>query len=161
MRENYEAVGFIPQTTVANRYVAENQYILQNDERGRAVGYLLHGKLEYAKHVVVSQHCIQYEKRLRGYGQEAFREFLHRCEVAQVSSIHLRVAQDLPAVEFWQSCGFVPVSLVPGGKSRNRSIVVMRMGLCLPLTALISNTALSRPNEADPVISSVSLGGTR
>ena len=143
MRENYEAVGFIPQTTVANRYVADNQYILQNDERGRAVGYLLHGKLSYAKSAVISQHCIQYEKRLRGYGQEAFREFLHRCEVAQVSSIHLRVAQDLPAVEFWQSCGFVPVSIVPGGERRNRYIVVMRLGLSLPLIALLSKTSSS------------------
>lgn len=156
MRENYEAVGFIPQTTVANRYVAENQYILQNDERGRAVGYLLYGKLAYAKPVVVSQHCIQYEKRMRGYGQLAFREFLRRCEIAQVSSIHLRVAQDLPAVEFWQSCGFVPAHVVPGGESRNRSIVVMRLALALPFIALLSNNRLQRTGGDSPTLPGLS-----
>lgn len=28
MRENYEAVGFIPEPTVANRYIRQSRYIL-------------------------------------------------------------------------------------------------------------------------------------
>ena len=100
MSENYDAVGFIPEPTVANRYIRNQQYVLQADERGKVIGYLLHGPVRQGEMVVVSQHCIDIEKRLRGYGEKTFQEFLNRCIRVGASSIHLRVANDLDAVSF-------------------------------------------------------------
>lgn len=133
MRHNYDALGFIPAPTVHHRYVAEQRYILQADERGRNVGYLLHGALRRSRPCVISQHCIDYDYRNRHYGMVAFRRFLERCQRAGCSSIHLRVAEDLPALEFWRACGFQIQGVVPGGQSRARVIVEMTMPLDLPL----------------------------
>lgn len=133
MRANYEAVGFIPEPTVRHRYITCHRYILQEDERGKLVGYLLHGALQRGKPCVISQHLIDYDYRRRHYGWLAFQEFVRRCEFAGVSSIHLRVADDLPSVQFWQSCGFQTIRVLPGGESRQRMIVEMVHLLSLPL----------------------------
>ena len=137
MRTNYSALGFIPDTTLAQRYIAKNRYILQTDERGRRVGYLLHGAIHCASPVVISQVMIDYDKRLRGYGETAVNELLRRAEIGGASSIKLRCAADLPAVHFWQSCGFKVVGVEPGGKSRNRQIVCFVRLLRLPLISTV------------------------
>lgn len=133
MAENYDAIGFIPVGTIRDRYLAKQRFILQLDERGRRVGYLLHGAIRYGRPVVISQHCIQYDKRLRGYGEMAFRALLKRANLVGASSIRLRCADDLPALLFWQSIGFQVVQVVPGGEKRRRMIVEMVYPLALPL----------------------------
>lgn len=133
MRHNYEAVGFIPEPTVQHRYVTLGRYILQTDDSGHNIGYLLHGALRRAQPVVISQHLIDYDYRRRHYGLLAFNQFVERCERVGVSSIHLRVADDLPALLFWQSCGFQTLRIVPGGERRQRSIVEMYRPFDLPL----------------------------
>ena len=138
MAENTNELGFIPDTTLRTRYIAKSRYVLQTDERGRAVGYLLYGALRYGKPVVVSQACIQYEKRLKGYGEEAFFELLRRSKLAGASSIHLRCADDLPAIRFWQSLGFQILGVEPGGARRDRMIIKMTYPVSLPLFAILS-----------------------
>jgi GNAT superfamily N-acetyltransferase len=133
MAENYEAVGFIPNTTIRERYLNRNRYIIQYDEKGKRVGYILYGSIAYGKSLVISQHCIQYEKRLKGYGEKAFQELVQRAQRLGASSIRLRCADDLPALQFWQSVGFQIIKVVPGGISRNRMIVEMVYPLNLPL----------------------------
>lgn len=133
MAENYDAIGFIPLGTIRDRYITKQRFILQLDERGRRVGYLLHGTIRYGQPVVISQHCIQYDSRLRGYGEQAFQELLKRANLAGASSIQLRCADDLPALMFWQSVGFRIVRIVPGGEKRRRMIVEMAYPLALPL----------------------------
>jgi GNAT superfamily N-acetyltransferase len=133
MAENSNSVGFIPNTTIAHRYIANNQYILQLDERGKRIGYILYGKLQYGKPVVISQHCIQYEKRLQGYGRLTFLELLRRAEKIGVSSIILRCAENLPALQFWQSVGFQILSVESPNNARNRLIIKMTFPLMLPL----------------------------
>lgn len=133
MRENYEAIGFIPEPTVRFRYIRHGRYILQVKENGRPVGYLLHGAIQCGQPVVISQHVIDYDHRLRGYGEAAFREFFERCRYGGASSIHLRCANNLPSVEFWQHCGFRIDAVLPGGLSRQRMINSMICELPLPL----------------------------
>ena len=133
MRTDTNALGFIPSTTIEQRYVASNQYILQYDARGRRVGYILHGPINYGAAVVVSQAMIDYDHRLRGYGALAVAELVRRAEIKSASSIKLRCAADLPAVQFWQSCGFEVLGVTPGGKSRNRMIITFTRRLTLPL----------------------------
>lgn len=135
MAENYDAIGFIPVSTIRDRYIAKHRFVLQLDERGRRVGYLLHGAIRYGRPVVISQHCIQYDKRLRGYGELAFKELLRRANLTGASSIRLRCADDLPALLFWQGIGFQVMRVVSGGEKRKRMIVEMVYPLALPLFA--------------------------
>lgn len=148
MAENTDALGFIPNTTLKTRYIAKSRYVLQADERGRTVGYLLYGALRYGQPVVIAQSCIQYEKRLRGYGEKAFLELLRRCRLAGASSIHLRCADDLPAVQFWQSLGFQILKIEPGGARRGRMIVKMVYLLSLPLLRPANNGMHATPTAA-------------
>ena len=140
MRSNYEAVGFIPCSTIEMRYVRSSRYILQMDDRGRPVGYLLHGRILRGSPVVVSQHVIECDHRLRGYGYRAFLELLRRCEKVGASSVQLRVASDLPAVGFWENCRFRHWYTEPGGARRNRIIYGMAYDLEMPLMRLIRDT---------------------
>jgi hypothetical protein len=133
MGHNTDALGFIPKPTVQHRYIAHHRYVLQTDEHGHPVGYLLHGAIRRGAAVVISQHCIEVDARRKHYGIVAFQQFLSRCQRAGASSIHLRVADDLPAVEFWRSCGFQTKAIVPGGERRGRMIVEMSLPLDLPL----------------------------
>lgn len=133
MRTDYPALGFIPEPTIEHQYIAQNRYILQVDRYGRKVGYLLHGAIHCGRPVVVSQAMIDYDFRLRGHGQAAVAELIRRATIGGASSIALRCAADLPAVQFWQSCGFQVASIEPGGQRRNRMIIRFVLPLALPL----------------------------
>lgn len=133
MRENYEAVGFIPAPTVEARYIRLGRYVLQHDEKGRRVGYLLHGALVYGRSLSVAQHCVQFDYRLRGYGEAAVSSLVARGLAAGVSAVSLRCAADLPSLSFWRAQGFEIVRLVPGGARRGRLVAEMILPLSLPL----------------------------
>lgn len=137
MRENYEAVGFLPYVSVEQQYVANGRYVLQQDERGRRVGYLLHGAPEYGRSLNVAQHCIQYDSRTRGYGEQALATLVERAERAGCAGIRARCATDLESVGFWLAQGFELREVIPGGRSRDRRIA----RLFLPLHAPLLETA--------------------
>jgi hypothetical protein len=129
MKANYEAVGFIPNTTLYEDYIVTERYILQTDERGRRVGYLLHGKPRPGGLLVVSQHCIDMDKRLHGYGEAAFRELMERAKIANCRGIKLRCAEDLESNAFWQSQGLELASVQHPENTRHRAINVYLMDL--------------------------------
>ena len=132
-RENSDALGFIPMPTIDRQYVQHGRYVLQKDAKGRNVGYLLHGVIAPGRSVVLSQACIQHEKRLKGFGEEAVSALVDRSEKSGASSIRLRCAEDTSAVEFWNHLGFnLERWEIPGNK-RNRRIAVMSKPLMLPL----------------------------
>jgi L-amino acid N-acyltransferase YncA len=133
MRENYEAVGFIPESGVLNKHVRHDRYVIQHDEAGRRVGYLLHGLADSSRQLRVAQHCIQIERRRHGYGENALSELIERAERAGASCITARVATDLEALDFWLSQGFRVRDIVPGGTKRGRSIARIWLPLALPL----------------------------
>ena len=132
-RENTDAIGFIPGPTLESQYIRQARYIIQEDEQGRRVGFLLHGAIHQGQRLVISQHCIQYEKRQRDYGRRAFLMLLERAQRCGASSIALRCACDLEAIRFWQAMGFRVARIVPGGERRGRMIAEMVLPLSLPL----------------------------
>jgi GNAT superfamily N-acetyltransferase len=136
MKQNTDALGFIPSTTIESRFVAREWYIMQRDERGKPVGYLLHGPVRQGQPCYVSQHCIELDKRLRGYGARAVHVLIDRCQQVGASSIYLRCGEDLPALQFWQALGFRVLEIIPGGERRQRMIVRMALPLDLPLLSL-------------------------
>ena len=136
MRENYEAVGFIPTTTVDQQYIRLRRFIAQSDERGRPVGYLLHGAIACGRVVSIAQHCIQYESRLRGHGEHALHELVARAAHGSASGITARVATDLDALAFWIAQGFEIRAVVAGGLSRTRTIACLWLPLAMPFDAI-------------------------
>ena len=133
MAENYEAVGFIPEPAVERQYIERQRYILQSNERGQPVGYLLHGVMSYGKPLSIAQHCIQVDSRLKGYGEATVRELVSRAARSGVSAITARCATDLPSLAFWLDQGFVVQEIVPGGQRRSRRIASIWLPLSLPL----------------------------
>jgi GNAT superfamily N-acetyltransferase len=125
--------SLIPFSTIECQYVRLNRYVLQTDERGRPVGYLLHGAPRRGQPLVISQHAIDYDHWLTGYGQTAFDTLLQRARLVGCSSIRVRCADDLPALLFWQTLGFRTLRAEPGGRTRQRMIAVMYYPLELPL----------------------------
>ena len=127
------AVGFIPEPTVKRQYIQRGRYVLQHNEGGQRVGYLLHGAMHCGRPVVVSQTVIDYDYTLRGYGQAVVHELIQRAEGAGATAIRVRCATDLDALAFWQSIGFTLRDTVPGGNARNRQIARLVYPLTLPL----------------------------
>jgi L-amino acid N-acyltransferase YncA len=133
MAENCESVGFIPEPSVDSQYIANGRYVLQLDEAGRRVGYLLHGAPMYGRSLNIAQHCIQGDQRQHGYGEAALNEVIRRAEVAGARAITARCATTLDSLGFWQAMGFHLVDVVPVGKRRGRTIARLYLPLALPL----------------------------
>jgi GNAT superfamily N-acetyltransferase len=108
---------------VRERYVAPGRYVLQCRENGLPVGYVLHGVVCSGRLVAISQACIERDRRLRGYGEEAVREVVRRAESGGATGVRLRCCDDMAAVEFWRNLGFRPVSVSFGGRGRGRMIL--------------------------------------
>lgn len=121
MRENYKALGFIPQGTIGTRYIAKNRYLLIPNR-----GYLLHG-VGVDWHI--SQAVIDYDFRNRGHGFDMVNQLIERAKAQQARRILLRCAEDLEANSFWLACGFEFVRNYQPANQRKREIKLYE--LCL------------------------------
>lgn len=146
MRQNRESVGFIPDTTVSEQYIKNGRYSMQRDECGHNVGYLLHGKPVACGLLVVSQHCIDMEKRLRGYGEQAFQNLLERARIANCRGIKLRCAEGLESNGFWQAQGLELVSVQHPDTTRHRGINVYLLDLWKPLWVMENEQQERKPS---------------
>ena len=128
MSKNTDALGFLPFAAI-DRYVMSGQYVMQTDQHGNNIGYLLHGKPTPGSILTVAQHCIEEDKRFRGYGRDTFQELLSRAERANCRAIKVRCAADLPSNAFWLEMGFQIVRIDHRANRRNRDINVMLLDL--------------------------------
>ena len=129
MRHNYEAVGFLPLSALDRQYIANDRYIIQSHENGNRVGYLLHGKPTAGGILSVAQHCIEDDKRLNGYGQQAFEALLERARQANCRAIKVRCAQGLPSNDFWRRMGLAVTRIDRTENARRRAVNVMLLDL--------------------------------
>lgn len=129
MRHNSDALGFIPSTAIAGRWVEQGTYILQKNRFGKPVGFLLHGNVNDDHTMYIHMACIEINKRNRGFGKAAVAHLIKRALRGRARTILLRCASDLDAVSFWQSCGFTPIGVTPGGTRRQRTIIQYEMTL--------------------------------
>jgi len=132
MREDYEALGFLSFQAI-NDYVEDGNYVIQTDDRGRRLGYILHGPIRYGQPVTIVQHCIVNDFRRRGNGAVALAEVVRRGHARSASLIRLRCATELDALGFWQSQGFHASGVTPGGKRRGRELTRLWLPLAQPL----------------------------
>lgn len=118
MRQNYEAVGFLPLSVVA-KYLEANQLWLQyeNDE---PCGYLLFGNGWPICRVF--QCCIQTDARRRSAASTLIQALVSKAENSGYNAITLRCADDLESNNFWRAAGFSFTGQSQGGKSRGRLI---------------------------------------
>jgi len=125
MRQNTDELGFIPERGVREQYVGNDRYVMQEDEKGKKVGYILHGAVKRAKVVGIAQACIELDKRLRGFGEAAVGEVVRRCESEGAAGVRLRCADKMEALGFWRHLGFEIVGVSGGGRRRGRLILEM------------------------------------
>lgn len=104
MQQNTDALGFIPEPTVRQRY--DERYIIQTDDYGRKRGYLLHGSPAPGGVLTIAQACIEFNHRRNGFGFSVVQQLIDRADAAQVRAIKLRCADDLEANRFWKAAGF-------------------------------------------------------
>lgn len=137
MRENYESLGFIPDTTVRDRYLTAGRYIIQNNAAGQPVGYLLHGSPQPGGVLTVAQAVIECDKRERDYGRQIFYDLLTRARQANCRSITLRCAEDLESNGFWLAMGFEKTNTTHPNNQRKRAVNVYTLDLVPTLFDLL------------------------
>jgi GNAT superfamily N-acetyltransferase len=122
MRQNTDALGFIPHPDLKTRWIHQGRYLMQRDARNRRIGYLLHGPIHPNGDLFLNQICLELDKRRRAHATRLLSELIALAAFRGARQIRLRCAQDLEAIEFWRSVGAIPSPPVPGGKRRNRVI---------------------------------------
>ena len=119
--KNENAVGFIPYSGIA-QYIADGDYILQRDNRGRRVGYVLHGKPQPGGILTVAQLVIEFDYRQRGHAMDTMRELIARANAVNMREIKLTCADDLLAAhELWRAVGFERTRTIPATNTRQRT----------------------------------------
>lgn len=129
MRQNTGAVGFIPSTTLQVRYIPRQQYIIQRDNRGRNVGYILTGSYVPGRLLHIQQAVIELDKRNRGFGETAIQTILDRAIQTNMRGIVLRCAEDLDSNQFWQALGFEHTNTVYPENRRRRALNIYTLDL--------------------------------
>ncbi len=118
MRDNYEAVGFLPRIAVSN-YLTERSHVLIPNK-----GYLLYENPKPYQILRIAQSCVDYDLRQRGYGQQMIAQVIADAEAHYVSAIRLRCAENLDANNFWAAMGFEKIRILSPDNQRHRRINV-------------------------------------
>lgn len=129
MRENTDALGFIPSPTIKDRFIPRGHYLIQRNRFGKPVGYLIHGPVHPDGTLYVHQTCISLERRHRHFGQQTINIFLDRAIRNGAKLVRLRCAADLAAVHFWTALHFRQGETSKGGTRRKRSIIHFQLHL--------------------------------
>lgn len=128
MKQNTDALGFIPETTVDQRYIRQGRFIIQK-RNGNPVGYVLHGKPTAGGVLSIAQAVIDYDFRQRGHGMDAISTLIDRAKAVNCRAIKLRCADDLQANSFWQQIGFELCRVDSPSNRRRRRINTYMMDL--------------------------------
>lgn len=123
MKQDYDALGFIPATRL-QKYETDGQIIIQHDTRGKQAGYLIHGKPVAGQTLSIAQAVIEYDRRNHGFGEMSVKVLIERAKRANCAAIKLRCADDLAANAFWQSVGFEMTGVWHPANKRKRAINV-------------------------------------
>lgn len=103
MRQNYEAVGFIPRPRM-EQYALRGQLLVET-ENGDPCGYLVFGA-EAWPYMRVYQAVIQYDARRREHGLALVARLVAIGRERGAAAISLWCADGLEANDFWKSVGF-------------------------------------------------------
>lgn len=132
MKQNTDALGFIPAPAIKHRFVKGGHYRIIRGRAGRRIGYLLLSPLRHKTPLQIHQACIDYDWRRRHFAAAALRQLLAQAIESHVPYIHLRCALDLDANAFWHAMGFKLLEIQEGGLRRDRLICIYSLPLQPP-----------------------------
>lgn len=114
-------LGFLPTVTFAK--ALEERRLRFQEHGSQIAGYLLHGRPKTSRVVHVYQAVVETDARRLKAATAMVKSLIADCQAASVATISLRCAEDLDAMEFWQSLGFRPVRYeLPTSKTNRRLI---------------------------------------
>lgn len=116
-RRHYDEIGFLPESRL--RSYQERGQLWHASENGELCGFLVWGNGWPVLRVY--QVCIQYDVRRRQHGLELVRKLITLATANGYSAIACWVADDIPANDFWRSCGFEVRGQRQGGRARGRN----------------------------------------
>lgn len=148
MKDNYEAVGFIPEPRL-EWYEARGRIWHQYDE-GVWVGYLLPGPARPAKTCRIWQECIDKSARRFGSGARLYAGFEAFCRNHAVSDISLRCAEGLDSNVFWRAMGFELVGCDLTENARKRKVFRYRKVLDMQVFPWMLNAVHAEERRAKP-----------
>lgn len=123
MRQNTNALGFIPRPYLQTYFIPKYLYVIQQNRFRKPVGYILHGPVSKNGILTIHQACIDLDKRNRGFGLQAVQRVIKRAAHDRAGTIRLRCADNLEAIAFWRAIGFRATHITTGGLRRQRSLV--------------------------------------
>lgn len=123
MKQNTDALGFIPRPTIEDRFVPAGHYLIQRNRFAKPVGYLIHGPVHPDGKLLIHQACIELDRRYRHFGHQTVQTLIDRAKRKGARVILLHCAADLDAVAFWTKLGFRQTRVSTGGARRRRTII--------------------------------------
>lgn len=129
MKTETDALGFIPDRAIKNRFVPKGHYRMIRSHAGRRRGYFLLSPLRPGKPLQIHQACVDYDFRRSHFAAAALGDLLVEARANQVPEIRLRCALDLDANLFWGQMGFHLDKITAGGARRKRMIANWRLVL--------------------------------
>lgn len=144
--QNAEALGFLPKDTYAK--AIERDRMVATLEEDEPCGILLWGVR--GRRVKIHQTVIANDSRRLLHATHAVEAILSHPDAEHAQMLQLRVATDLPAINFWRAIGMVQKYEVQGKLWKGRRIAIMQMKLAHPrarmrkLVSNLINLSLSR-----------------
>jgi len=104
-RQNRDSLGFIPDSTLRDRYCKQATYLISTHRTAGKIGFLLFGVPRRNEALYIHQTCLQLDYRRRKHAAELVRRLAEIATAAGCTEIRLRCAIDLPANSFWRWFG--------------------------------------------------------
>lgn len=127
---NRPALGFLPSAVYDESASQGRLWVAVSRNEREYLGHLLFGGT-YPDLRVVQLFVLPSQQR-HGVASGLIEELARFGQEDQYLAITARVAKDLPANRFWETCGFAVTRTVPGGKSKNRTINIRVRPLDVP-----------------------------
>lgn len=129
MRRNSDHLEFIPTTTITERWVRQGLYIIQRDRHTTPIGYLLHGHVNDDHTLYIHHVCLSLRPAQVQSARHTVSVLVARAAQGNAHTILLRCSSNLDAIDFWNSCGFVPQAITESGAGRATTIVQYEFNL--------------------------------
>lgn len=124
-----DQLGFLPQ--LALEWYADRGLVWRIRENDDPAGFLV-ARLDYSadpRLAGIIQAAIDFHAQRRRNGLALVEHAAAMATAAGKTVMQCWCAADLPANEFWRAAGFIATTTRPGGKSRNRKLILWRRPL--------------------------------
>lgn len=128
-RKFTDELGFLP--ALALEWYADRGLVWRIRENGDPAGFLV-ARLDYAadnRLAGIIQAAIDFDLQRRRHGLALVEHAARLATSAGKTVLQCWCAADLPANDFWRAAGFTAAGTRPGGRSRNRKLILWRRPL--------------------------------